>query len=218
MDAMRSGTVGKQYLNRVALLGWDLRRAIRAWTRRFGLLGIVLPASVVLCSVDIYFVWTRARLAEQIRFSEGTRAEVPVVTPSPHAHVGLERVRAFDDLLVPHDEIPSVVEDILQAATDERVTIAHAEYQVEADVPGRFLRYRMSFPAAGEASAIVRFMERALRGHRTLTLESVRLTRQLPDASRVEARVQWVLLTHTAGKTGAGTDRRQYSSVAGTSQ
>lgn len=197
---------------------WSFRKAIRAWSRRFGLVGFVLPVSFFVCSADIAYVLGQARVVDGIQLNQLASAMTVNRLPVALSDSGPSRVRAFEDLLVPMEEIPDVIRAILQAAEEERVTIEHAEYQITEDTAGGFLRWRMSFPVRAEAAALAHFMERTLRDHRAIILESVRLARQQPNASRVEARVQWVLLAHAAGGVSADGELRRLSAPKTTSR
>lgn len=196
---MTQVSVVRRFSDGLSWSGWEARRVMRAWTRRFGLLVLIVPASVVVCAVDYYYMNAQLHLVQEANIFLRGRAGVPVAA-RPLADSGSDRLRAFEDLLLPQDGIPGVVEDMLQTARAEDVSIARVDYQVEADTEGEFLRYRMTLPLRGESAAIVRFMDRTLRSHRTMILESVRLTRQRTDASRIDAKVQWVLLTHLANR------------------
>lgn len=105
------------------------------------------------------------------------------------------RLRAFDQRLLPHADIPLVLQDLLQLAATSGLSVQRGEYRTQIDVAGGFLRYGMSLPVSGEATAVERFMQAALRQHPMLLLDSWRLQRQPGNAARIEARLQWVILT-----------------------
>ena len=107
---------------------------------------------------------------------------------------GRGRLRAFGKILLPHEDIPVLVQDILQLAERQGLSVQRGEYRPQVDAAGNFLRYGMSLPVKGDASAINRFILTALRTHQALILESVRFKRELIDSKEIEARVQWVAL------------------------
>ena len=195
----------------LACAAWDTRRVVHAGVRRFGMLAIALPASVLICAAAVYYVSMQSHIAQGLLSKSLARAKAPIpvkLTTGPDR----ARVTAFENLLVAQDDIPDVVEDVMQAANEAGVMIPHADYQAETDLAGGFVRFRMTLPVKGEAIAIVRFMHTTLLRYRTMTLESVRLTRQRPEASEVEARVQWVLLTKAADRPAQPADGGGHSS------
>lgn len=106
------------------------------------------------------------------------------------------RLTAFEQLLLPHADIPLVVEEVLQLAAKSGLLVQRGDYRAQTDVAGGFLRYGMTLPVSGEAAAVERFMQTALRRHPMLLLDSWRLQRQQGQPGRIDARLQWVILTH----------------------
>lgn len=174
---------------------WEVRRGIRVYLRRFGLLGMLLPGCAVLGIV----AWTVDQ--QQIRALASTQlslTEQELVSSSPVENRGVDgrgRLKAFDEYLLDHENIPVVVQDILNLAEDEKLSITRGEYRPQIDVQGKFLRYRMTLPVKGDAQAIRRFMLAALHAQKTLALESVQFKRERIESSKVEARIQWIVLT-----------------------
>jgi hypothetical protein len=107
---------------------------------------------------------------------------------------GRGRLDAFEKILLPHEDIPVLVQDILQLAENQGLLVQRGEYRPQADAAGNFLRYGMSLPVKGDAAAINRFIQAALRTHQALILESVRFKREQIGAHEIEARVQWAVL------------------------
>lgn len=174
---------------------WEVRRVMRGYLRRFGLLGLLLPACVVLgigaWTVDQQQV--RAMAATQLRLAE--LELIPVRPAENRGSDGHARLKAFEGYLLAHEDIPVVVQDILNLAEDQHLSITRGEYRPEIDVQGKFLRYRMTLPVKGDAQAIRRFMLAALHAQKTLALESVQFKRERIESARVEARIQWIVLT-----------------------
>ena len=105
-----------------------------------------------------------------------------------------QRVKLFDQQLLPHADIPTALQDLFNLAEDEQLVIARGDYRPQLDTQGGFLRYRMSLPVKGEARAVLRFLHKALRTQKALALESVQFKREHAGASEVEARLQLALL------------------------
>jgi len=182
-----------------ALLAWELRRAARAFMRHGGRVGIVLllaalvgaGAAIVGQRQAAAAQQAQARLAERL----AQRAAAPALPPAGTALDGRARLKAFDDYLPPHDDIPSVVQDLLNQAEDQHLVLARGDYRAQPDLQGGFMRYRMSLPVKGDAPAVLKLMQAALQSHKTLALESVQFKRARIESADVEARLQWVLLT-----------------------
>jgi len=163
------------------------------FTRRFGLLGwLLLGFSVAACVMGQQQVHALTQIHAH-RGAEQIHTQIqPVDTDSLD---GRARLKAFDDYLLVHENIPNVVQDLFSLARDEQLSIAHGEYRPQIDVQGRFLRYQMTLPVKGDAQAIYRFIQAALLAQKTLALESVQFKRERIESPNIEARIQWVVLT-----------------------
>jgi len=183
-----------------AMLAWELRRIVRAFMRHGGRLGIVpvlaavlgIAAAVVCRQQGVAAQQAQAQLAERLARRAAEPAAAPVV---PGERDGRARLKAFDDYLLPHDDIPTVVQDLLNEAEDLRLVLARGDYRAQPDLQGGFMRYRMSLPVKGDAPTVLKLMQSALQSHKTLALESVQFKRARIESTDVEVRLQWVLLT-----------------------
>lgn len=202
------GLVGrmKTQLSRgVGQVGWEARRYAGAYTRRFGALGWGLLG----CAVVAVLAWSvqldqmteasslQARLTDRL-VAIGRFPMAAPQTGSGFAAGGADarlRLRDFENYLLPHEDIPAVVQDLLSLAEGEGLVMPRGEYRPQIDAVGGFMRYRMSLPVKGAASAIHRFMQAALRAHKTLALQSVQFKRERIDSPDLEARIQWEVLT-----------------------
>jgi len=175
-------------------LGWEIRRAGRRFLRRQEWLGL----GVVLCGLTLVVAWSVERFQAAAARTERTRwierADTSASTPDADLPSGRSRMQRFELQLLAHDELPSLVQDLLNLAEDMNVSAARGEYRPQVDARGGFLRYRISLRASGKAQEVHRFIETALRGHRALGLESVQFQRQRIDSEELEARIQWVVL------------------------
>lgn len=184
--------------------GWELRRAVRAFSRRLGLAGWLLLGCGVAAAAALAVAQRQAGViaALDARLADATArrgASALSAKPAPVATAGRAAAQgnldAFDRILLPHDDIPLVVEDILRLADESGLSIKRGDYRPQADVAGAFLRYRMTLPVKGAAPAIHRFLQASLRAQKTLALESVQFKRDRIDSPEVEARVQWAIFT-----------------------
>jgi hypothetical protein len=183
-----------------ARFAWEWRRAARAFMRSWGGFGLIVGAAVLVGLAawwvgrqqSMSMAQTRALLERRLAAPEAS------IVPLPEGGGGQDgraRLKAFDDYLLTHADIPSVVQNLIRLAEAEKLVLARGDYRPQADVQGGFLRYRMSLPVKGDAQAIRRFMQAALLAHRTLALEGVQFKRERIESATVEARLQWVLLT-----------------------
>jgi hypothetical protein len=178
--------------------GWKLRQWRAALKRSFGawesfLLGFFLVGILALGGLTY-----RQRQLEdwQSRLAALPAADsvrLPAVQPPDSDR---QRLLAFEQNLLPHQDIPFALQDLLRLAEDEGLTIRHAEYRVQIEPRGRFMRYRISLPVQGTSEIVNRYIYAALLAQKNLALESVQLKRENLDSLDMEARIQWVLLTH----------------------
>lgn len=180
----------------LARVGWQGRRAFRRLGTGSGPAWLLagLAAALLLAAW-----WLRE--AEHERWQRASRAAAFADAPTPAAAApttepdGRARLRAFDERLPPHDDIPSVLQELILLAEAQGLVLARGTYRAQVDAQGGYLRYRMTLPVTGPADAVQRFMMAALRSQATLSLESVQFKRERRDTSVVEARIQWALLT-----------------------
>jgi len=163
--------------------------------RRFGkagLLAFALGLVAVLC-------WGLQRDARRTLVEVERRlasdASVVKLPEDPRAE-SRSRVRVFETLLPPSDDIPQVLQDLLRLAEDEHLVLMRGDYHSQIDSAGGFLRYRMTLPIKGDSQAVLRFIRAALRAYPTLALESLQFSRERIDSGEIGARIQWVLMTH----------------------
>lgn len=180
-------------------LAWELRRGGSNAARHLGLVGslaVVLAVIVVI----LLGVWLDQRRELGKLMSRRTElalmpAREAISPGDPKPSAARDRLRQFESLLLAHDDIPAVVEDVLRRAEDEGLLIQRGDYRPQVDLQGGFMRYRMSLPVAGKPESIHRFIQSALVAHRSLALESIHFGRERMEAGQIEARLQWSLLT-----------------------
>lgn len=182
-----------------ARLAWEFHRGRTGAARHLGLAGTL---AVVLALVVVVLLGVLFEQRQQLRGVMQRRAELapaPVRQALPveqtKASAARDRLHQFESHLLAHDDIPSVVEDVLRRAEDEGLSIQRGDYRPQADLQGGFMRYRMSLPVAGKPAAIHRFVQAVLVAHRSLALESIHFGRERMESGQIEARLQWSLLT-----------------------
>lgn len=185
---------------------WEFRRGIRKLTRYMGYLGWVSLLLFVLAI--LIWLLNRHQLVQVNELQAGQSEHRTGQLQGKLAAKNIENIgikndsktlddlKSFEDFLMPHEDIPVVVQDLLRMAEDQKLTILKGEYRVQRDITGGFMRYRMSLPVKGTASTVHRYIEAALLAQKTLALESVQFKRDRIESIDIEARMQWVVFTH----------------------
>lgn len=178
-----------------ARLQWAVRRAARMLLRRIGALGLVM----LLCIAAAMAAWLVQQRGERalavLAVGQAERALAPVPRRMAEVEDDDARMAAFQAYLLPQEDIPVVVQDLIAAAADQKLLMPRGDYKVHPEPQAGFMRYRMTLPVKGEAQAVQAFMIAALKANKTLALEAVQYKRDLIVSTVVEARIQWVLLT-----------------------
>jgi hypothetical protein len=179
-----------------ARLVWNAHQGLAALSRSLDAWNWLMLTALCLAAGMAGALEWQQRQAEdwEARYRMSLRAKPdrpPVETPDD----GRQRLREFEQLLLPHPDIPQAVQDILGAAEDTGLSIRSAEYRVQTEDRGGFMRYRINLPVQGTAEAVNQYIHAALSRQKNLALESVQLKRDSLDSSELEAHIQWVLLT-----------------------
>jgi len=177
---------------------WHAGYAVRAFSRRWGIWGWALSGCVVLAAAS----WAvdagasresaglRIRIAQQAGLGSRRTASPAVPTEnSDRAHL-----RAFDKVLLAHQDIPDVVQDVLRLAGKHGLEVRRGQYRGQSDTVGGFFRYRMTLPVKGAPAAVYGFMQEALRAQPALALESVQFRRERSESPEIELNLHWLLL------------------------
>ncbi len=175
-------------------LRWEVQRLGRGFLRRQGWLGVCIVAGVLLLAAAWRFEREQAAAFHAQRFHGAAHADTVALALEAELPDSRQRMQRFESHLLAHDELPTQVQDLLNLAEDEHLSARRGEYRPHVDTQGGFLRYRISLPVSGDARAVHRFIETALRTHPALGLESVQFQRQRIDSTELEARIQWVVL------------------------
>ena len=209
-------------LGAAAPVSWELQRAVRGVSRRFGVWAWLVLALLLLAALaaGMQRHWQTQASALEARLAERASAQrhgstlsaLPIVALGLGAGGsadGRGSLQAFERHLAAHEDIPVVVQDLLSLAQDQGLRLQRGEYRPQVDRVGGFMRYRMSLPVTGPALAIQGFMQAALQAHQALALETVQFKRERIESTDIEARIQWVLLTRLPS------DARALALVAG---
>jgi DNA primase len=188
---------GNAFGDFMARLIWDARQNLAALSRSLDVWsGLMLGALCLVVSMAVVLE-QQQRQAEswEARYRTAQRVKPQVRSPVETPDDGRQRLHKFEQLLLPHPDIPQAVQDMLGAAEDAGLSIRAAEYRVQTEDRGGFMRYRINLPVQGTAEAVNRYIYAALLHQKNLALENVQLKRDNLDSPNLEARIQWVLLT-----------------------
>src|SRR5438105_6316159 len=169
--------------------------------RRFGGLGI-LTLVCILVSVGAWIACQRQiAVSERIATQLAVAADGPAAPRSAESSDSRARLLEFEAFLLPHEDIPLVVQDLIALAESDGLILPRGDYRPQIDTQAAYLRYRITFPVKGDPQHIHHFMQAVLGAHRTLALEAVQFKRERIESNQIEARIQWALLTRLPNQT-----------------
>jgi hypothetical protein len=176
-------------------LAWSCRRAVRIAIRRFGAAALVVGACLLIIAISLML--QQRFEAQRLELLARRAAAAPVLTSRREsvADADAAAVAGFLAHLLPHDDIPQAIQDLIGLADERQLLLVRGDYKPQVDSAGGFLRYRMTLPVKGGMAAIQSFVAAALRTHASLAVESVQFRRERIASPLVEARIQWLLLT-----------------------
>lgn len=176
---------------------WNVRLYGRSSTRSFGAWewGLVIVSLVALASMAGAAHWRSKIHALELLQKRATEPSHLLTVDASSSVEAKQRLQDFEQMLIPHENIPKALGDLLQLAEDEGLLVSRADYRPDEDGLGHFMRYRIQMPIKGTTDAIQRFLRAALQAQRNLILESVQLKRETSQSNELDANVQWVLLT-----------------------
>jgi hypothetical protein len=174
---------------------WNLKLALRSFGRRFGWLGWLILASLLIAILAWGVEQRQAKALIEAKEKLTQHRPAPTVVTNPVQPNNIEHIHAFDTFLLPHNEIPSAIEELLRLAGAQNLVALKGEYRPTIEPQGQFMRYRMLIPVKGEAQAIRHFMQAAMLAQKALALESIQFKRDRIDSTQIEAKINWVLMT-----------------------
>lgn len=195
----------KQLATHTAQLLWEFHRVRRNFNRRFGALGWISFLAITLCALlawhESHLQEKNNALREQIHALELQKKQnqntEPLSVEETKAN-GHTRLLEFDKRLLPHKDIPALINFMLLNAEEMGLSINHADYRPELDEAGGFMRLRINLPIRGSAEAIDRYLITVLHTQTALALANVQFKREAPDSPILELQTQWVAFTQQA--------------------
>jgi len=186
-------------------LGWFLQQRWAVLSRTLGAWDWSLLAVLLLSGCALLMLDTQQRQAQMWEARSASAKPAPEMRfakpDTKAANDDRQRLKAFEELLLPHEDIPMAIESLLRAAEEAGLSIRRAEYRAQPDTSGDFLRYRITLPVQGTAENVNQYLYAALLNQENLALESVQLKRANMNSANLEARIQWSLLTRLPAAT-----------------
>lgn len=217
MGRLTASAVSGKWLNVLRLRQiswtWELNRYMRTVSWALGVWGWSLLCIVAIGTAAFLVAqhyksdtahWQAVRVTNR-----STSSDLSASSARSGMGVNEEGVYGFERILLPVDEIPQSLSDLLNLAKDRGLSIPRAEYQTSEDAVGRYMRYRMIMPVRGNGSAIFRYVQAALKQHKYLVLESATFSRDDLSAADLDAKIQWVFLTQLPATNRVGQDGKQ---------
>ena len=176
---------------------WNVRQYGRSSTRSFGAWewSLVIVSLLALASMTGAAHWRSQIHALESQQKRPAATSHPLKVDVSSSAQAKQRLQDFEQILIPHENIPQALGDLLLLAEDTGLLVRRADSRPDEDGMGHFMRYRIHMPIKGTTEAIQRFLRDALQAQRSLILESVQLKRETSESNELEANVQWVLLT-----------------------
>ena len=162
------------------------------WSRRPGVAGAVLGLGLLLL-VGAGLGWQQARdqWQRQQALADAVAAAAPVTRPARQQRRAA--LREFYAALPAQDEIPTLVQSLLDGAEQQGLRVARGSYRLEPEPAAAMARFRLALPLRGEPSRVQRFVLAALQAHPTLALDGLQFKRDPEGIALIEAKVQFVM-------------------------
>ena len=167
------------------------------WRRRPGMAGAALGLGLLLLGgAGLGWQQARSQWQRQQALADAVAATAPVTRP-----VRQERraaLREFYAALPAQDEIPTLVQSLLDGAEQQGLRAARGSYRLEPEPAAALARFRVALPLRGEPARVQRFVLAALQAHPTLALDGLQFKRDPEGIALIEAKVQFVMYLQAA--------------------
>ena len=162
------------------------------WCRLPGMAGAALGLSLLLL-VGAWLAWQQARDQWQAQqaLADAADAAAPVMRPARQERRAA--LREFYAALPAQDEVPVLVQSLLDGAEQQGLRVARGSYRLEPEPAAALARFRVALPLHGEPVRVQRFVLAAMQAHPTLALDGLQFKRDPAGLALIEARVQFVM-------------------------
>lgn len=191
---------------------WQLAR----WRRLPGFAPAMLGASLLLLGLA-WLGWQQARGQWRAQQALADAASPPAVAARPALQARRSALREFYAALPTQDELPTMVQSLLDLADKQGLRVARGNYRLEAEPAAPMARFRVSIPLRGEPARVQRFVLAALQAHPTLALDGLQLKRDADGNALIEAKVQFVMFLQAGPVPPASSAEDGLSAVAAAS-
>lgn len=166
------------------------------WRRLPGMAGAGLAVSLLLL-VGAGLAWQQAReqWQRQQALADAGASTVPAMRPARQARRAA--LQEFYAVLPAQDEIPTLVQSLLDGAEQQGLRAARGNYRLEPEPAAALARLRITLPLRGEPARVQRFVLAAMQAHPTLALDGLQFKRDPEGLALIEAKVQFVLYLQT---------------------
>ncbi len=173
----------------LARAGWTIGR-----TGRAGIVGIAL-----LLAAALFLVSTHLPVAAEV---EALRAELAAAR-SQSRRAAVEEVAepaaATARALPARTEMPAILRQLFNAATQARLAVDTGKYEVNATRSNGVVRYLIAFPVSGPYPQIRAFIDATLATMPAVALSDVALQRKSISDANVEAQIRMTVYTAATG-------------------
>lgn len=166
------------------------------WRRLPGMAGAVLAVSLLLL-VGAGLAWQQARQQwqRQQALADAGASTAPVTRPAGQARRAA--LQEFYAVLPAQDEIPTLVQSLLDGAEQQGLRAARGNYRLEPEPAAALARLRITLPLRGEPARVQRFVLAAMQAQPTLALDGLQFKRDPEGLALIDAKVQFVLYLQT---------------------
>lgn len=185
-------------------------RARWQWARCSRLPGMAVAALGVslalLMGAGLAWQQAREQWQRQQALVDLAAPAAPVTRPAGQARRAA--LREFYAALPAQDEIPALLQSLLDGAQQQGLRAARGNYRLEPEPAAALARLRIALPLRGEPARVQRFVLAALQAHPTLALDALQFKRDPEGLALIDAKVQFVIYLQAgpAGQAAAVAD------------
>ena len=162
------------------------------WSRRPGMAGAAFGLGLLLLlGSGLGWLQARDQWQRQQALAAAGASTAPVARPARQERRAA--LREFYAALPAQDEIPALVQSLLDGAEQQGLRVARGSYRLEPEPAAAMARFRLALPLRGEPSRVQRFVLAALQAHPTLALDGLQFKRDPEGIALIEAKVQFVM-------------------------